>query len=345
MNRFAIWTVVMALVCSVCACAAPDPKSDPKGRVELPPKTSKAKPDLDPAKTPAGYNKTTPQDELKLTPDKTLALWPDRPLPKDLRQHMLRKNNVTRITKVSAPLIEVYLPKSPKSPKTPKTPKSSAKSVDAKPTPAVMVCPGGGYSILAYDLEGTEICKWLNDQGIAAVLLRYTVPRKRDEAFKDAQRAMGLIRHNAKAWSIAPDQIGMIGFSAGGHLTAQLSMHSQTRTYKSIDAADTLSCRPDFSILIYPAYLAQRGRGTKAASRLPVDAKTPPAFIAQSLGDRNHVGSSRAYAAALKKAGVSHELHLYKDGGHGYGMRSPKTQDASAWPDQCAKWIKTVLKK
>ena len=292
-------------------------------------KPAEAKP-AKPAPNPNDRN--TPMDEIRLMPNRLIGLWPDRPRPKDLRANMVRRGNVTRITKVTVPLIEVHFPQ------------PSVKTVDAGPTPAIMVCPGGGYGILAWDLEGVEICKWANEQGYAAVLLRYTVPRNRDAALADAQRALGMIRHNAKDWNINPAQIGMIGFSAGGHLTARLSTNYQKRTYKAIDAADAASCRPDFSILIYPAYISPRGKTVKIDAGLPVDTKTPPAFIGQSLGDRSHINSARAYAAALKKAGVPYEVHLYKDGRHGYGLRSPKTDDASQWPTQCAAWLKTILK-
>ncbi|QDV20778.1 Acetylxylan esterase precursor [Gimesia panareensis] len=255
-------------------------------------------------------------------PDEQLALWPDRPLL-EKSDDEVKYSNIIRITKVNRPAIEFY------------------KSKTAKPNaPAVVIFPGGGYNILAYDLEGTEIAEWLNSIGIHAVIVKYTVPgNQREEALKDAQRALGIVRSKAKEWGINPHQIGVLGFSAGGHLAANLSTNYQKRNYKPIDDADKLSCRPDFTVLIYPAYIYQDDDKRKSASEIKVTAQTPPAFIVQTLDDRRLVDSAFNYTRDLKDAKVDAELHLYAKGGHGYGMR-PSDNPVSHWPRLCGAWIK-----
>lgn len=134
---------------------------------------------------------------------------------------------------------------------------------------AIVVCPGGGYGILAMDLEGTEVCDWLNSIGVTGILLKYRVPARKDRPryeppLQDAQRALGLVRQHAAEWGIDPKRVGILGFSAGGHLAANASNNFETRTYPAVDEADKLSCRPDFSVLIYPAYLTQKDKGTNS---------------------------------------------------------------------------------
>ncbi len=208
---------------------------------------------------------------------------------------------------------------------------------------AVVVCPGGGYSILAMNLEGMEVCKWLNSVGVTAVLLKYRVPvRAGLERFapplQDAQRAIGIVRHRAKEWGIDPSRVGILGFSAGGHLSATTSTNFSQRTYTAVDDSDKESCRPDFTILIYPAYLTGNEGSMQLAPEIKVTADTPPAFIAMTEDDPVHVENAFAYALALKQAKVPVELHVYSTGGHGYGLR-PSKNEISHWPERLATWM------
>lgn len=211
---------------------------------------------------------------------------------------------------------------------------------------AVVVCPGGGYNILAYDLEGTEICEWLNSIGVTGVLLKYRVPKrkgleKHTAALQDAQRAMGLVRHRATEWGIDPQRIGILGFSAGGHLSAAASTNFGKRTYEPVDEADQASCRPDFTVLIYPAYLTVKEAGDKVAPELPITKETPPTFIVQTEDDSVRVECSLFYYLALRQAKVPAEMHLYPTGGHGYGLRASE-HNVSHWPQRAAEWMRTA---
>jgi len=205
---------------------------------------------------------------------------------------------------------------------------------------AVVICPGGGYGILAYDLEGTEVADWLNALGATGIVLKYRVPRQRDAAFQDAQRAVSLVRSRAAEWGIDPKRIGILGFSAGGHLAARVSTNHKQRAYKPVDAADEVSCRPDFAILIYPAYLASAEATGLDEAGLPVTAETPKTFIAIASGDKFTTGALY-YMLALKTAKVSAELHVFGFGGHGCGLR--KTDAAlTTWPHHCARWLRDL---
>ncbi len=211
---------------------------------------------------------------------------------------------------------------------------------------AVVVFPGGGYSILAIDLEGTEVCDWLNGIGVNCVLLKYRVPGsgpypKSAAALQDAQRAMGMVREHAAAWGIDPKKVGVLGFSAGGHLAAALSTHYDKRLYPRVDAADDLSCKPDFAIVIYPGYLAVEEKGMAFNPDIPVTAETPPTFLVQAEDDPVHVENAIEYFMALKKAGVSAELHVYTKGGHGYGLR-PTKLPVTHWPELAGRWLRTI---
>lgn len=260
-------------------------------------------------------------------PTERVAVWPDRPLL-EKSDDEVKYSNIIRITKVNRPAIEFY------------------KAPDAKPNaPAVVIFPGGGYNVLAYDLEGTEIAEWLNSLGIHAIIVKYTVPgNQREAALKDAQRAMGIVRSQAKEWGINPNKVGVLGFSAGGHLAANLSTNYEKRNYELIDEADKLSCRPDFTVLIYPAYIYNEDDKRQSAPEIKVDAKTPPAFIVQTLDDRRLVDSAFNYTRDLKDAKVDAELHLYAKGGHGYGMR-PSDNPISGWPILCADWLKRTTQQ
>jgi acetyl esterase/lipase len=210
---------------------------------------------------------------------------------------------------------------------------------------AAVVCPGGGYGILAWDLEGTEVCDWLNSIGVTGVLLKYRVPARKDRPryeppLQDAQRAIGLVRQHAAEWSIDPQRIGILGFSAGGHLAANASNNYESRAYPAVDDADKLSCRPDFSVLIYPAYLAPKEHLDQLAPEIKVTAQTPPAFIAMAQDDPIHVECALVYLLALKNAKVPCELHVYPSGGHGYGLR-PTEHAVTTWPQRAAEWMRT----
>ncbi|HBO43024.1 MAG TPA: xylanase [Planctomycetaceae bacterium] len=255
----------------------------------------------------------------------TVELWPDRPpgVATDLPENDRPSSEDTRrITDVGRPTMTVY-----------------RASESGKPSPAVLVCPGGGYRILAYDKEGTEIAQWLNSIGITAAVLKYRVPDNRDGALQDAQRAMGLLRHRASAWNLDPNRIGVIGFSAGGHLSARLSTAYGERTYSNVDEADAKPCRPDFTLLVYPAYLHKKDRPHELTDEIVVTGKTPPALLVQTQDDRPYVDSSIAYYLALKKAGVPAELHLYASGGHGFGLR-PSKFVVSRWPTLAETWLR-----
>jgi acetyl esterase/lipase len=203
---------------------------------------------------------------------------------------------------------------------------------------AVLVFPGGGYHILAMDLEGTEVCDWLASSGIACALVKYRVPDsgpypKSSAALQDAQRAMGIVRSHAADWGIDPRRIGVLGFSAGAHLAAALSNTFEKRLYPAIDAADEASCRPDFAVIVYPGYLDKPG--------MPISAQAPPSFIVQAEDDPVHVENATEYFLALKKAKIPAELHIYAQGGHGYGLRRTALP-ITGWPQSVETWLHTI---
>lgn len=232
-----------------------------------------------------------------------------------------------RITDVGRPTLTVFRP-----------------PADKDTGAAVLICPGGGYRILAFDKEGTEIAEWLNSLGVTGIVLKYRVPAKPDRPrheapLQDAQRALGLIRRHASEWKIDPDRIGVLGFSAGGHLSAMLCSRGDERTYEPIDEADRASCRPNFALLIYPAYLATPEDAL--APELSVSAATPPTFLLQTQDDRIRVECSLVYYAALTAAKVPAEMHLFPHGGHGYGLR-PSKHAVSDWPRLAGRWLRTI---
>ena len=217
---------------------------------------------------------------------------------------------------------------------------------------AVLVFPGGGYNCLAIDLEGTEICDWLTSRGITAVLLKYRVPSRESGAFaespralEDAQRTLSLVRFHAAEWHLDPQKMGVIGFSAGGHLVTAVSTHFDKRSYPAVDAADKESCRPDFAIACYPGHLwddGNDGEGFGLNPNVPVTTNTPPTFLLQAENDPvDHVNNSLVYYEALKKAGVPAEMHLYAEGGHGFGLR-PTKFPITEWPRLVEKWLRTI---
>jgi acetyl esterase/lipase len=214
------------------------------------------------------------------------------------------------------------------------------------PGPAIVVFPGGGYMHLAIDIEGTEVCDWLTSIGFNCVLLKYRVPNsgpypKSSAALQDAQRTMGLVRQHAAEWGIDPHRVGVLGFSAGGHLSAALSNIYEKRLYEPVDEADKLSCRPDFSVVIYPGYLALADQNFAPNPEIHPTMNTPPTLIVQAEDDPVHVENSLVYYRQLKDAKVPAELHIYAKGGHGYGLR--KTGNPVAvWPQDVERWLHTI---
>jgi len=253
-------------------------------------------------------------------------LWPESVLAEAAgkgEEKAETKGGVTRISNVTDPTIAIYKP---------------AEAADTGA--AVVICPGGGYSILAWDLEGTEVAEWLNSIGATGVLLKYRVPGKRDLAFQDGQRAISIVRSRAAEWKIDPKRIGILGFSAGGHLTVRVSTNFKTRSYKPIDAADEASCRPDFSIPIYPAYLVQGTPPVADTAGLPIGPDTPPMFMAVGQSDKFAV-DSLAYAMALKQAKAPFEVHVFQFGGHGCGLRKTDA-NLTTWPAACEQWLRGI---
>jgi acetyl esterase/lipase len=212
---------------------------------------------------------------------------------------------------------------------------------------AIVVFPGGGYQILSMDLEGTEVCDWLNQIGVNCVLLKYRVPDsgpypKSAAALQDAQRAVGLVRQHAAEWGIDPHRVGVLGFSAGAHLAAAVSIHYDKRLYDAIDAADQLSCRPDFAVVIYPGYTTTGGPNYTPNPDLQPTANTPPTFLLQAEDDKAaHVESAVIYFMQLKNAGVPTEMHIYAEGGHGFGLR-PRDLPIMGWPKLVETWLLTT---
>jgi acetyl esterase/lipase len=214
---------------------------------------------------------------------------------------------------------------------------------------AVVVFPGGGYNVLAIDLEGTEACDWLTSKGITCVLLKYRVPcvkvgpyRDCRTALEDAQRTVGLVRFQAARWHIDPRKIGVLGFSAGGHMVAAMSTHFEKRLYPAVDAADRESCRPDFAVALYPGHLAIPERDFALNPDIRVTSRTPPTFLLQAEDDPvDPVENSLVYYAALRKAGVPAEMHVYMNGGHAFALR-PTESPITEWPQLVETWLRTI---
>lgn len=208
----------------------------------------------------------------------------------------------------------------------------------------IIVNPGGGYNILAYNLEGTEICKRFNSHGINCVLVKYRVPRregreKHEAPLQDVQRAIAYTRSHAKEWNIDANKIGVLGFSAGAHLSAMASNSFNERAYPAVDASDNVSLRPDFCALIYPAYLD--GENFKISPELNVTNNTPPTILIQTQDDKSYINSSLFYYYALKEAGVTAAMHLYPSGGHGYGARNTG-HTVNEWPYRVLDWLRDI---
>ena len=269
----------------------------------------------------------------------TIPLWPQgapgaqvNPAPEidatTAKDRLVAGKPVIRLGNVSAPTLTLYAPKSENT------------------GVGIVVFPGGSYKILAIDLEGTEVCDWLTSAGVNCILIKYRVPDtgpypKSSAALQDAQRAIGIVRSHAAEWHIDPNRVGVLGFSAGAHLAAVLSTHFDQRLYEPIDAADQLSCRPDFAVIVYPGYLALAEQNFAPNPDIRVTAKTPPSFIVQAEDDPVHVQNATVYFLALKNAKVPAELHIYAEGGHGYGLRRTALP-VTTWPDSVITWLHTI---
>jgi len=258
-----------------------------------------------------------------------IYLWPGK-VPGESKEKLAsvtaasENDNIIRIAEVTDPVMQAFLPEQ-----------------SVKNGAAVIVCPGGGYHILAWDLEGTEIAAWLNKNGFAAFVLQYRVPDKKAGALQDVQRAVRIIRKDAAKYGIDPGKIGVIGFSAGGSLTARASTLFNIQSYSPVDKTDSLSCRPSFSMLIYPAYLDQ-GPGFTLTPELQLSKEVPPIFIFETADDP-HGNSAIVMAQAMRNEKLPVELHLLSVGGHGYGVRSGNMA-AETWPSLAEKWLKNVIK-
>lgn len=231
---------------------------------------------------------------------------------------------------------------------------------------AVVVFPGGGYRKLAIDLEGSEICEWLSSIGITGILLKYRVPASgpyhndscdcqmdpvKPLALEDAQRTLGVVRLHAKEWNIDASKIGVMGFSAGGHLVADISTNYKQRAYQPMDEADKLSCRPDFGIAFFPGHMIfHTKKEYELNPMLPVDRNTPPTFLLQAGNDPiDSIQNSLVYYIALKKAGVAAEYHIYAEGGHAFGYKKTSQQipdwdklPIADWPQLVERWLRTI---
>ncbi len=264
----------------------------------------------------------------------TIKLWPGKAPgeTKDIGEEKLiepkkGQADVKRLGNVSEPTITIYAP-----------PKDKANGT------VVLVAPGGGYNILAIEHEGTQTCEWLNTLGVTAVLLKYRVPRREAQTpdnlamVQDAQRAITLIRSKQTELGINPTRVGMLGFSAGGHLTVCTAL-TKKRMYEGVDKADTIfSHEPNFAILVYPAYLTDKDGKLKAEFEVKKD--SPPMFFAHSSDDNVTSEGSAALYMALTKNKVPAELHLFASGGHGYGMRKT-AHPCAKWPERAGDWLKT----
>jgi acetyl esterase/lipase len=257
-----------------------------------------------------------------------INLWPGK-VPGEFKEKQppvidtSNKDNIIRFDEVTNPTLEVYLP-----------------DPMLRNGSSVIVCPGGGYQILAYDLEGTEIAAWLNRLGYTAFVLQYRIPNKREGALQDAQRAIRIVKANSQKWNITPENIGIMGFSAGGSLSARTSTNFNKKTYVPVDKFDSLSCRPFFTMLIYPAYLDQ-GPNLTLTPELELSKDVPPIFIFQTADDP-YGNSALVMAGALRNAKLPVELHLLSSGGHGYGLRPGKVA-AETWPLLAEKWLSRTL--
>jgi acetyl esterase/lipase len=263
-----------------------------------------------------------------------INLWPERPpgetaeLPPEADQtrpddKLIAGRRIIKLGNVSTPQMAVFRP-----------------DPTIENGTAVVICPGGGHYILAYDLEGTEVAQWLNSLGVTAIVLKYRVPARDKEnryraAVQDAQRCMSIVRSRAEEWNIDPSKIGICGFSAGGQ-TAALTSVLDERLYQSVDKIDEVSSRPDFAMLIYPGGLVNKKK--ELQKHIKITDQAPPMFLVHAFDDDTSVHHSLAMASALKDVSVPAELHLFASGGHGYGLRET-VQPVTRWPQLAKSWL------
>ncbi len=278
-----------------------------------------------------------------------ISIWPEGKMPDaipvtkkesvSISNSLIAGKPVIGVEDVTQPTITIYSP--------------TTKNTGA----AVLVFPGGGFYDLAIDLEGTEICEWLASQGITGILLKYRVPYsgphwdkdckchvqpKAPTALEDAQRALGIVRSNATKWHINPNKIGVIGFSAGGFMVADISTHFKKRAYSPVDAIDKECCRPDFAIALYPGHMRMDGKGFVLTPDIHFTKETPPTFLLQAEDDPvDTIDYSLLYYIGLKKAGVPVEMHLYAQGGHAFGLRETHLE-ITKWPKLVERWLKSI---
>jgi acetyl esterase/lipase len=266
-----------------------------------------------------------------------LNVWPGKPpgetktLPPEVDQtkdtdKLIAGRRIIKLGNVSTPQLAVYRPAPEKDTGT-----------------AVIVAPGGGFNILAYDLEGTEVAAWLNSIGVTGIVLKYRVPARDPDkrwlaAVQDAQRAVSLVRSKATEWKLTPNRIGILGFSAGGATAGFTALLFNSRQYDAIDATDKVSCRPDFALLIYAGgFVDQNANALRSEIKVPENC--PPIFFAHAWDDHVPVQNALLLGVALKQAKVPVEMHLYPTGGHGYGLRRTE-EPVTTWPDRAAEWMK-----
>ena len=257
-------------------------------------------------------------------------LWPDIPpgdISGEVGEEKVETKGVKRVSNVTEPTVTYFLSDSAKANGT-----------------TVLVCPGGAYNILAIEHEGEDVCKWLNEIGVHAVLLKYRVPRRKNREpyaapLQDAQRAMGLVREAGKSWDVPLTKLGVIGFSAGGNLAVRTATSFEQRTYESVDLADELSCRPDFVLLLYPAYLISESNSSILDPSIKITKECPPMFFAHTGDDHVPAEGSVLTFLSLEKAGVvGSELHVFPFGGHGFGLRSNK-HPVTDWHTRAEDWF------
>jgi acetyl esterase/lipase len=269
-------------------------------------------------------------------PSEVIKLWPGDPpgakreigAEQDLTKpedRLIAGKPIIKLGNVTTPELHVFLPPE-----------------DKRNGTSVVILPGGGYHILAWDLEGTEVAEWLNSIGVAAMVLKYRVPRRAENpaemAVQDAQRALSLVRSKAKDWGLASDRVGVLGFSAGGNAASLVAVNNAERIYDAVDAVDEIAFRPDFGVIIYGAWMADDKTG-ELKPEFKVTKETPPIFFAHAADDHVKCEGSIAMFLALKNLGIPSELHIYDAGGHGYGLRHDEQFPVTTWPARCAEWF------
>jgi acetyl esterase/lipase len=258
-------------------------------------------------------------------PGETKTLPPEADQTKDTDK-LIAGRRIIKLGNVSTPQLAVYRP-----------------APDKDTGASVIICPGGGFNILAYDLEGTEVADWLNTIGVTGIVLKYRVPARDPAkrwlaAVQDAQRSVSLVRSKAAEWGLDPHRIGILGFSAGGATAALTSLGYNQRQYPAVDARDEVSSRPDFSLIIYPGGFVEPGK-TKLSADITVPRDAPPMFFVQAFDDHVSVHNTFELASELKRAGGSAEVHVYDTGGHGYGLRLVLELPVTSWSKRAEEWL------